>query len=192
MDRLFKILIEVQEGRALPRVLVDLQRVREPDGLEGGRDRVDVVARGGAPRRPGRELPLRVPEGGHARLVQRPGDPEARHRREARRGVRLPQLDVRGLPRRADHAPGLLHRERHEPAGVAAAPAVRSRPRSLRSRRRSTSSGTTASRPRATSRASPDASATSRRARYETVARSSGAPASTPPGTRSTPRTCTR
>ena len=77
--------LEVQEERALPCVLVDLQRVREPDGLQGGRDRVDVVARRGAPRRPGCELPLRLPEGGHARLVQRPGDPEARHRREARR-----------------------------------------------------------------------------------------------------------
>ena len=61
-----------------------------------------------------------------------------------------------------------------------------------RSRRRSTSSGTTASLRRATCRASPAASATSRRARYATAARSSGAPASTPPGTRSTPRTCTR
>ena len=35
--------------------------------------------------RAGRQRPLRVPAGGHARLVRLPGDPEARDRRQARR-----------------------------------------------------------------------------------------------------------
>ncbi len=45
---------QVQEGRPVPCVLGDLQRVREPHGLEGGRHRVDVVAGRGAARRAGR------------------------------------------------------------------------------------------------------------------------------------------
>ena len=85
MDRLFTILARYKKAGHFRALLVDVQRVGEPDGLEGGRDRVDVVAGRGAARRAGRQLPLRVPEGGHAWLVQRAGHPEARHRREARR-----------------------------------------------------------------------------------------------------------
>ena len=109
----------LQEGRSVPRLLGELQRVGQPDGLEGGRGRVDVVTGGGAPGRAGHQRQVREAAHGLPRLVQRSGHRVARRvrSREAAGLLRLHQLDVRRVARRDDHAPGLLHRQRGHAQG---------------------------------------------------------------------------
>ena len=109
---------QVQEGRAVPGLLGELQRVGQPDGLEGGRGRVDVVAGRGAARRAGHQRQVRGSADGLPRLVQRQRHRGARRERprQAAGLLRLPELDVQRLARRHDHAPGLLHRQRRDAA----------------------------------------------------------------------------
>ena len=139
---------QVQEERPVPCVLGDLQRVREPHGLEGGRDRVDVVAGRGAARRAGRGLPLRVPEGGHPWLVQRPGHSDARDGREARRRSTTTST---GCTRAASARRSCARATTSRTARSSSPGSRRTGPRARRrSRRPSTTSGTSASRRRAT------------------------------------------
>ena len=62
----------------------------------------------------GDQREVRGPADGLPRLVQRAGHRGARRERPGQAAglLRLPELDVRGLARRDDHAPGLLHRQR--------------------------------------------------------------------------------
>ena len=55
---------QVQEGGAVPRLLGQLQRIGQPDGLEGGRGRVDAVTCRGAARRPGINVKYAAPPTG--------------------------------------------------------------------------------------------------------------------------------
>ncbi len=119
IDRLFKILTTYKKTGPVPRVLVGLHRLGELHGLEGGRDRVDVVARRGARQGGRREHPLRRPARGLPRLVQRRGHLlEGHGPGEAPGLLRLHQLELQRVPRRRHHAPGLLHRQRAEAAPV--------------------------------------------------------------------------
>ena len=137
----------VQEGRAVPRLLGELQRVGEPDGLEGGRGRVDVVAGRGAARRAGDQRQVRVPADGLPRLVQRAGHRVARRERpgEAAGLLRLHQLDVRragSAPRSCARATTSATADRCSTGSRRRAPATR--PAASRSRPTSTTSGTAA------------------------------------------------
>ena len=180
---------QVQEAGPVPCVLVGLHRLGQPHGLEGGRARVDVVARRGARQGRGRQRPLRGAQGGLPRLVQRGGNLVEGHRPgEAAGLLRLPQLELQRVPRRGDHAPGLLHRQRPEAPAVDQIGEPASRPASPLP---STTTGGAARRLRETCRASRARSATSSRASVARAARSRSASASTPPGTRIRARACT-
>ena len=165
----------LQEGRAVPRLLGELQRVGQPDGLEGGRGRVDVVAGGGAPGRPGHQRQVREAAHGLPGLVQRSGHRGARRVR-SRRSCRPATTTSTGCTRA-----GSARRSCARATTSATGPRSRrgsrrtarpTRPAASRSRPTSTTSGTTAPARRAICRASPARSATSRRARSATVARS--------------------
>ena len=119
----------------------------------------------------GREHPLRGAARGLPRLVQRRGDLVEGHRPgEAAGLLRLHQLELQRVPRRRDHAPGLLHRQRAEAAPV---DQVRRREEGRLHAGRVRLLVAAASRPPRTCRASPARSATSRRASVATAARSS-------------------
>ena len=90
-----------QEGRPVPRLLEDLRREGQPDGLGRGGDPVDVVAGGHGGARQGRALRLPAAQGRLSRLGRRPGARQAPHRARARRGLRVHQLVPVGLGRRA-------------------------------------------------------------------------------------------
>ena len=101
----------LQEGRPLQGLLVDLRGVGAVHAERRGRDRVDVVA--GRDTAAGSAVPgpLRGAQGGLPRLGRRQRHPQARHGRQARRGLRLPELvEHSGARRHHGHA-GLLQRQ---------------------------------------------------------------------------------
>ena len=118
------------------------------------------------------------------------GIPEPRDGRKARGGLPVPQLDVRGLARCADHAAGLLHRERQQAPLLDPEERVPGRAGVHEGRVRLLV-------PRQAGRTRP-ARHHGQGGRHQegtaaaTEGRSSGGRASTPSGTRSTSRTCTR
>ena len=120
IDRLFKILTKYKKNGPVPRVLGDLQRLGQPHGLEGGRDRVDVVARRGAVKARRREHPLRRPAGGLPRLVRRRGHLVEGHGDPAKLQACYDYINWKynGYLGADDHAPGLLHRQRADAAPV--------------------------------------------------------------------------
>ena len=119
IDRLYKILTRYKKQgqfRAFWSAFTDSVNLMVS---EGGRARVDVVAGRGARQGRRRQHPLRGPEGGLPRLVQRGGHLVEGHRSgEAAGLLRLHQLELQRVPRRDDHAPGLLHRQRAEAPAV--------------------------------------------------------------------------
>ena len=137
----------------------------------------------------GRQHPLRGAQGGLPRLVQRGGHLLEGHRPcEAAGLLRLHQLELQRVPRRGDHAPGLLHRQRAE---AAALDQLRRREEGRVHPRRVRLLVARQGGCRATCRASPARSATSRRASAARAAPSRSASASTPRGTRIRARACT-
>ena len=106
IDRVVKIATTYKKAGPVPRLLGELQRVGQPDGLEGGRGRVDVVAGRGAARRAGHQRQVRGSADGLPRLVQRPGHRVARRERSRQAAglLRLPELDVQ----RAGSAPTIM------------------------------------------------------------------------------------
>ena len=96
----------------------------------------------------GDQHPLRGAARGLPRLVQRRGHlVEGHGSREAAGLLRLHQLELQRVPRRRDHAPGLLHRQRAEAAPL---DQLRRREEGRFHRRPSTTTGGAASRPRET------------------------------------------
>ena len=108
----------VPQAGAVPAAVDELQRRRQPDGVEGRGPLAALALRCGAGRRRGRPHRLRRPARGLPRLVQRRRNLRARAARSAaRRLLCLPELAPRRLLRRHDDAPGVLRRQRRE-AGV--------------------------------------------------------------------------
>ena len=127
-----------QEGRPVPRLLEDLRRERQPDGLGRGGDPVDVVAGGRRRALQGHPLHLPAAQGRLSLLGRRPRPRQAPLGRAARRGLRVHQLVPVRLGRRLSQPPGLLlGRARHR--------------QGVHDARTSGASGWKASRPRATS-----------------------------------------
>ena len=99
-----------QEGRPVPRLLEELRRERQPDGLGRGDHPVDVVA-GGRGRAVERHC-LQIPAAGGrlSRLGRRAGPGEAPERAGTRCRLRIHQLVSVRLGRRLSEPPGLLQR----------------------------------------------------------------------------------
>ena len=182
IDRLFKILTTYKKAGPVPRLLVGLHRLGELHGLEGGRDRVDVVAGRGARQGGRRQHPLRGPARGLPRLVQRRGHLVEGH--ATRRSCRPATTTSTGTTT-GTSAPSIMRQGYYIANGqklLAVDQLGRRQEGRLHAGRVRLLVGRQGG-PDVTCPASPARSATSRRASRATVARSRSASASTPRGT---------